>query len=165
MEILSGVNHNGLANRSNSHFGRLSILVADEYESSLMILDRLITTGFSDITVHFSCAAKSTLDFCISHDVDMVISAINERICSVISMIESVKIINHNTKFIIMTCCSENDGFHELSKLQNVKLLAKPVDLTELMSVIKENIADIESRKKGAASAAPPSARNRRGTA
>ena len=65
-------------------------------------------------------------------------------------MLEAVRGIKYNpTKIIIMTSSGDQKVLDKLSNIPNTHIIQKPINMNELIDLIKEKIAEIEIGRLG----------------
>jgi CheY-like chemotaxis protein len=132
----------------------ISILYVEDDEFILELQTSILTAKFPDITLYTAINGRLGLELFKTHSPDIVLTDINmSEICGV-HMSENIRAIKPETKIIAITGKSAESGENRTFTLRNSEgnmvefdhVIIKPVDLTELFSVIEQFIDEVEQR-------------------
>ncbi|OGU11779.1 MAG: hypothetical protein A2075_09590 [Geobacteraceae bacterium GWC2_58_44] len=129
----------------------VSILIVGDYESSRAAMARLIALRMPDVMVHITDNHKNCMELCVLHMIDIVIVDLKMSSVGLNGMVDRVRSVRNNTKFVIIAGPSERKELKVLTDIDNnTSVIKKPVDSKELLAVIKKNISGVEVEKQSA---------------
>lgn len=132
----------------------ISILFVEDDEIILGLQLALLKARFPDVVFHTAVNGKLGLDVFKAHTPDIVLTDINMSDMCGVQMSEKIRSIKPNTKLIAITGKSAEFGRNEKNILQNSEgmnfefyhVIVKPVDLSELFSVVEQCICEIKQQ-------------------
>ena len=129
----------------------ISILFVEDDEIILGLQLALLKARFPDLVFHTAVNGRLGLDVFKAHTPDIVLTDINMSDMCGVQMSENIRSIKPDTKFIAITGKAGELGSNEKSILRNSEgtifefdhVIVKPVDLSELYSVVEQCMCEI----------------------
>lgn len=128
----------------------ISILIVDNEEIARDILFRLVSRSLPNAILHVTAKFELALYLCATFKVDILITTTSLPSNSSNDMLEAVRGIEYNPiKIIIMTSSGDKNVLDKLSNIPNTYIIQKPINMSELIDLINEKIAEIEIGRLG----------------
>jgi DNA-binding NarL/FixJ family response regulator len=123
----------------------ISILIVDNDNVTRDILTGLVAHGLPNVIIHVTATFESALELCINLQVDIVVTATSMPPKKSDDMLDAIRNIEYDPiKIIVMTTSSPGNVPIKLTAA-NTSIISKPVNIEELITLIKCKIALIEA--------------------
>jgi DNA-binding response OmpR family regulator len=126
----------------------ISILIVDNDELTGELLLHLITYRLPNAIIHVTAKFDLALELCSKFNVDIVVTSTSMPPTSSDYMLDSIRKIPGNPiKIVIMISSGKNAELEKLAGIDNTYLITKPINTDELISLVKDRIADVEMKR------------------
>ena len=132
-----------MANISNT-YPFLSLLIVEDDLTTIDVLSALLLMKFPEIAVYIAENGNQGMMIFEMHTPDIVVTDINMPGMDGIQMIEAIRAMKPDTRFIAVTGYSDKINLDKFSELGISDYIVKPVDCRILFSAIEKNICEIK---------------------
>ena len=126
--------------------GLFSMLIVGDNEISRSALTRWFRFKTPELELHIADCCESGIDLCKRQKIDMVITDIKSACLQCHDIVGTIRQINYDAEFILITSSSDVSVLNAASEKKNVTLVQMPVDLEELLEVTRSKLAKIASK-------------------
>ena len=123
---------------------KLSILVAEDDQQTNETLCLMISRKFPEAVVRSAANGRQGVEINREHPADIVITDINMPGVDGHQMIEAIKAIKDDTKFIVLTGYSDKVHLDRFSEIGLCAYILKPIEFKKLFEAIEKCAAEIE---------------------
>jgi len=121
----------------------LCFLVVEDDPETRSTISLVVARRFPEITVRVAENGQEGLDLCKEFEPALVITDINMPVMDGLRMIEEIRAVRGETRFIVMTGYSDRYHVENSSQLGISGFLVKPVDLRELFTVSEKCLNEL----------------------
>lgn len=124
----------------------ISILIVDTDKITRDILLRLLEIELPYAAFHVTARYESALEMCKIFQVNMLITATSVPPTQSDAMMEAIRTLGPDPiKIIIMTTETREEELEKIACIPNTYIIGKPIVLTELIKLIVDKTAEIQS--------------------
>ncbi|GFO60635.1 hypothetical protein GMST_29600 [Geomonas silvestris] len=119
------------------------LLVVEDDPETRSTISSVVARRFPDITVRVAENGQVGLELCKEFRPVLVITDINMPVMDGLRMIEEIRAVREETRFIVMTGYSDRYHVENSSQLGISGFLVKPVDLRELFTASEKCLKEL----------------------
>ena len=121
----------------------LSLLIVEDDLSAIDVLSALLPLKFPEVAVYIAVNGNQGMAIFERHTPDIVVTDINMPGMGGIQMVEAIRAMKPDTRFIAVSGYSDKINLDKFSALGISDYIVKPVDCRILFSAIEKNICEI----------------------
>ncbi|GFO69610.1 hypothetical protein GMLC_31890 [Geomonas limicola] len=118
-------------------------LVVEDDPETRTTISNVVARRFPEVTVRVAENGKVGLELCKEFRPALVITDINMPVMDGLRMIEEIRAVGEETRFIVMTGYSDRYHVENTSQLGISGFLVKPVDLRELFTASEKCLSEL----------------------
>jgi YesN/AraC family two-component response regulator len=123
----------------------ISLLVVEDDDDTRPLVCRMIARRFPELNLLDADNGSAGVEVCLQHAPDIVITDISMPGMDGVAMVQEIKAIKEDTRFIAITAYSDSGRVNELSRIGIGEYIPKPIEFKLIFAAVNRYIDEIKA--------------------